>query len=826
MNSRLFLMALFLAPLSVLAEDPVLTNVTEAEPQPVSLAADCTEIVPGHIYLKNDWSTVYMRISVDNDLYMYKNFAIEAGPGVNQTDFYSGKAVTLNGYILGGVQGYFSLNDDDTLSLIEPNTSNTWERDGSARVDALETAYPDRILARPYIVQTDVDTDGADTAYWIDLGSLLVSLNSSMQANGYFGGADTTAAGDVTWDARGDGSNVALRLYSTNTAGTNLQVNYNVATVYQYTPRVADDRVGYFTTVMRNWSKNEGAQDLFDRHINRWDLEPDASGNVKYPIVMVLDAAIPDDYKGAIRDGILEWNKAFDAIGLHNAIKVRNQESWEWPSDGANSFVSWTVQDQGYAIGLSTTSPYTGQILRGHICIDEGWLRALKPQFDLEGQDNPHSFVAPAAKDAHGCPGEICSFAEQAGQVVSLVDATTMDQNRRKDFLQHLMKAISMHEMGHVLGLRHNFKGSAWLSMADIEKQLNAGDTTAPLAASIMDYTPAIFSRDGSKYELGDQLGPYDYLAIEYGYTQNEERLAQIGPEMAQRGIAYATDEDIYPEYGGGIDVQARAWDISNSPLDYAKYTFDITKRLVDQLKRGQGLSTGDSYANLRGAFITVLIREAEAAEGVASVVGSQRVERVHFGDGKLPLTPVSAEEQRDALTFLLKTVFDDKMFAVDPEFLQKMIPSRNMETDGPQSIAFNYRGIVAYIRSLALSKLISEVTYAALDDREATASPVAKFSVGDMLSILLYGPQDRSAQGIFSGVFSGVEPSAYQKNLQEMTASYLIMASPYNAASRYFAEKVLGDVTAVLQNSGLALGARIHYAHLQTMLDAALHPK
>ena len=127
-----------------------------------------------------------------------------------------------------------------------------------------------------------------------------------------------------------------------------------------YQPRRADDRVGYFLTTNQDWAKPSDKRDIFNRYINRWHLvkrDPDlAMCEPRQPIIYYIEKTVPVRYRRAVRDGILEWNKAFEKIGFVNAVEVRQQtDDNEWkdldPEDMRYSFFRWIVTGGGFAMG-------------------------------------------------------------------------------------------------------------------------------------------------------------------------------------------------------------------------------------------------------------------------------------------------------------------------------------------------------------------------------------------------------------------------------------------------------------------------------------------
>ncbi|MEM6750538.1 MAG: DUF5117 domain-containing protein, partial [Planctomycetota bacterium] len=171
-----------------------------------------------------------------------------------------------------------------------------------------------------------------------------------------------------------------------------------------YTPRPADERVGYFTTTRIDFAKPHAARELEVRLINRWRLEKQdpslALSPPKKPIVFVIEKTVPIRWRRWVRAGIEDWNRSFEEIGFSNAIVVQQQtDTNEFadvdPEDARYNFVQWIVTGRGFAVGPSRADPRTGEILDADIVIDDGMLRFYAQDFDLYGPKALASGLAP-----------------------------------------------------------------------------------------------------------------------------------------------------------------------------------------------------------------------------------------------------------------------------------------------------------------------------------------------------------------------------------------------------------------------------------------------
>ena len=463
-----------------------------------------------------------------------------------------------------------------------------------------------------------------------------------------------------------------------------------------YQPRLADDRVGHFLTVIKDFSKT-GADDQFVRYINRWDLrkaKPGAEVSPPVtPIVVWIEKTVPYKFRGAVRDGILEWNKAFERVGFSNAIEVRQQPddaTWD-PEDIRYNTFRWITANAGFAMGPSRTNPLTGQILDADIIFDadfiEIWTRRLetwKPDAAVEPLGLP--LVAfNGHEDATGLPFSLAFDRETDseglgrqfafGALAMAAGAKPVAKDQIEKLLVEGVKSVVTHEVGHTLGLRHNFKSSALLTMDEVNDPEK--NRTIGLTASIMDYTPVNISPKGKKQ--GDYfsrtIGPYDYWAIEYAYrplpggTDGEvPQLAKIASRCTEPALQYATDEDTGPL---APDPSVNRFDLSKDPVEFARWRVELISQLLPVLV-DRAVEPGEGYDRARNAFGILLNEHARAMGFVAREIGGVYVNRDHRGDPKArpPFVVTEPKKQREALEFLEQQVFGPEAYRFPDKLL------------------------------------------------------------------------------------------------------------------------------------------------------------
>lgn len=237
-------------------------------------------------------------------------------------------------------------------------------------------------------------------------------------------------------------------------------------------------------------------------------------------------------------------------------------------------------------------------------------------------------------------------------------------------FVGPLLADLVSHEVGHTLGLRHNFKASAMMKLDDINSKEVKGKK--PFAASVMDYAPINY-----RYESGDvqgdyamiDIGPYDFWAIEYGYTFDDKKLPEILKRCSEPELQYATDEDTT-----GPDPLARRYDFAADPIRYATEQTKLIKlyreRILDKF-----VKDGDSWAKARRGYELTLAMQTKSANMMANWVGGAFVNRDKKGDpgDRPPVEVVPAEQQREALKYVIEHTFHDEAYGLTPKLLERM---------------------------------------------------------------------------------------------------------------------------------------------------------
>jgi hypothetical protein len=289
-----------------------------------------------------------------------------------------------------------------------------------------------------------------------------------------------------------------------------------------------------------------------------------------------------------------------------------------------------------------------------------------------------------------------------------------------ESFIGPLLAELVAHEVGHTLGLRHNFKSSSSYTLAEINSRTFKG--TKVTAGSVMDYLPININMESGEVQ-GDYcmtgIGPYDYWAIEYGYSSSSN-LKPILDRVAESGLAYATDEDTI-----GPDPLARRYDFSKNPLDYAKNQLRLAKyhrqRIIEKF-----VKDGESWAKARGGYEMTLNLQTSCLSMMGRWVGGAFINRDRKGDknARVPVEVVPPAAQRDALKWMIENAFFDDVFGLTPEMLSRMTIDQWMDGDGFRSALRNeptwpVHDRIMGIQSTVLTMLMNPTTLRRVYDNE-----------------------------------------------------------------------------------------------------------
>jgi hypothetical protein len=447
-----------------------------------------------------------------------------------------------------------------------------------------------------------------------------------------------------------------------------------------YVPRFDDPRIGYFTEQQTDMLSTSAApyRDL----IHRWNLvKKDPTAAISEPVEPItwwIENTTPVEFRDAIYRAAMMWNGPFEAAGFRNAVVVKIQpDSADWDAgDIRYNVLRWTSSPNpsfgGY--GPSFVNPRTGQILGADIMLEYLFVTNRVRQekafataaMGMEMQDEANADVT----------GRLCSFADQlqlnvmAGkQALIARGATQIEMN---DYINQAITGLILHEMGHTMGLNHNMKASQMLS----PKQINDRSVTDSIGVmgSVMDYEIVNIAKKGQQQGeyFSSRPGPYDYWAIQYGYTPSladpsaeKARVNALLARSTEPELAFGNDADDMRSPGGGIDPRINVNDMTNDAIGYMSDRFEVIGDLMNTLQ-GRYTTEGQSYHEMRGAYLVLTGQLNAAATVISRYIGGVYVDRAFAGQpgASKPFTPVSRADQKRAMASLSKNVFSPTAFS------------------------------------------------------------------------------------------------------------------------------------------------------------------
>jgi hypothetical protein len=437
-----------------------------------------------------------------------------------------------------------------------------------------------------------------------------------------------------------------------------------------YQPRKFDPRAGYMFISYQDYA-TPIAEPLVKRFIRRHRLEkkdPNAEeSEAVEPIIYYLDRGAPEPVRSALLDGARWWNQAFEAAGYKDAFRVEIMPENADPMDVRYNLIQWVHRStRGWSYGSSVTDPRTGEIIKGHVSL--GSLRVRQDFLIAEG------LLAPYKGDE--------------------IPADMLEMSLAR------LRQLSAHEVGHTLGIIHNFAASY------------------NNRASVMDYPHPYVKLDrNGNVDLSEaydvNIGEWDKQVVKYGYSDfaeganEEDELQKIIQENFNLGLRHISDSDARPR--GGAHPLAHLWDNGNDPADELNRMMAIRTKILSDFGE-KNIRSGVPMSSIEEVLVPMYLFHRFQIEGAAKVLGGLNYSFAVKGDGQLVTEMISADNQRKSLNSLLNTITPEALAL--PENVLSKIPPR----------------AYGYPRTRENFKVRTGVTFDALSIAETAANMTVSF--------------------------------------------------------------------------------------------------
>lgn len=415
----------------------------------------------------------------------------------------------------------------------------------------------------------------------------------------------------------------------------------------KYTPRKFHPFSGFNSMTYQDYAAPiyEGMEKKYIRRHRLEKKNPSAAKSEPVePIIYYLDPGTPEPVRSALLDGARWWNQAFEAAGYINAFQVEMLPDGADPLDVRYNVIQWVHRStRGWSYGASVSDPRTGEIIKGHVSL--GSLRVRQDFLIAQGLLSPYGTDDESHSDM-------------------------------MDLALARLRQLSAHEVGHTIGLAHNFAASY------------------NNRASVMDYPhPIVKLTDDGKMDLMDAyevgIGDWDKRTILYGYQDFPEgakeavELKNIIDKSIEDDFLFISDGDSRP--AGGAHPYSHLWDNGKSPITELKRLTRIREKAISNFGEGS-ITTGTPYSRLENVLVPIYLAHRYQVEGVAKMIGGLNYTYALKGDPQSLITEiVDPQIQQEALDALLTTL--EPQFLEIPERILKLIPpaaygySRDRET-------------------------------------------------------------------------------------------------------------------------------------------------
>jgi hypothetical protein len=545
----------------------------------------------------------------------------------------------------------------------------------------------------------------------------------------------------LTFTGSGAGSQLASVVPSTEAVTVRQHISLVALPQAGYIPLVHDARSGFFSLRFSDYSSSiaQSVQKEFTiRHRLVKKKPGEVNGEPERPIVYYLDPGVPEPVRSAVLDGARWWTKAFEIAGFKNAFRVELLPEGADPMDVRYNVIQWVHRStRGWSYGNTVIDPRTGEIIKGHVSL--GSLRVRQDYLIFQG------LLSPFDK----------SFDSLASNPMSEASLARIRQ-------------LSAHEVGHTLGLAHNFAAS-------VNRR-----------ASVMDYPhPLILEKDG-KIDLsqayGTEIGAWDIQAIKWGYGDFAGKPDPVAAREAviteniQMGLRYLSDADARSGYGA--HPETHQWDNGTDAVAELDRLFSIRKNALARFGE-KAIREGQPMASLHEKLVPVYLMHRYQVEAAAKWIGGQSYSYSHRGDGQPGPKPVSSTDQKRALESILKTVTPEALKL--PDGVLATIPPRVSGSEDRRELFNGSTGVT--FDGLAPAEAMAEIVWTQLV-HPARLERVLQQTALRSVSFSAENMQEMINQQVFGTSYTGASDRAVQSRVGAVLVRKLMETAASAAAT------------------------------------------